>query len=431
MAEGNPSPPGAEEAQLLLRAGRVEEAERVYLGLLERNPLDVQALNMVGLASIRTGQLNRAAELLRRAVGVDPRHASSHHHLGRTLELLGDLAGARHHYGTAISLSKDLPAARLHLAAVLERLGEPRAALLQYARVMSEMQSQGRWLDAGTTPPALQGLVRRAAQVVRDGRRSLLFDLLTPLEREHGAGSMARVAKMLRLYLGDEQAHYPDPRQRPSFLYFPDLPTAPYFARADLPWLADYEAATEAIRAELLKLLPEERGSERVFTSTALEAQNLRGSRGPPSWTGHYFYRHGEVRADNLAACPATAAALARLPLNRVRDHGPEVLYSVFTAGTRLLEHRGVTNTRIVTHLPLIVPPDCAIKVGGEVHVWQEGRVVAFDDTYEHSAWNDSTQVRVVLIADLWNPHLTEPERVATAHIVETIGDFRKDMEAA
>ncbi len=114
-----------------------------------------------------------------------------------------------------------------------------------------------------------------------------------------------------------------------------------------------------------------------------------------------------------------------------VEDHGPEILFSVFTPGTHLLAHRGVTNTRVVAHLPLIVPPDCALRVGGEDHAWQEGRVVVFDDTYEHEAWNRSDQIRVVLIFDLWNPHLTELERAAVARIVVAIGEFRQATEAA
>jgi aspartate beta-hydroxylase len=102
------------------------------------------------------------------------------------------------------------------------------------------------------------------------------------------------------------------------------------------------------------------------------------------------------------------------------------VLFSVFTPGTHLLAHRGVTNTRSVGHLPLVVPPDCALKVGGEEHAWREGEVVVFDDTYEHEAWNRSEQLRVVLIFDIWNPHMSEVERLATQRLVEGIGEFRE-----
>ncbi len=133
----------------------------------------------------------------------------------------------------------------------------------------------------------------------------------------------------------------------------------------------------------------------------------------------------------NCNSCPHTIVALEALPLARVPAHAPEVLFSVFTPGTQLLAHRGVTNTRLVAHLPLIVPENCALSVGGEVHEWQEGRVVVFDDTYEHEAWNRSDLTRVILIFDLWHPALSEPERAAVSELVVALGEFRVQMEQA
>jgi aspartate beta-hydroxylase len=212
-------------------------------------------------------------------------------------------------------------------------------------------------------------------------------------------------------------------------LLFPGLPTSAYFDRKIFSWLDAFEARTGEIREELERLLPSAAGRERVFTEDVLEAQNLRGSVGAPSWNGYYFYRHGERRSENHESCPQTSDALERLPVVRIREHAPEILFSVFTPGTHLLPHRGVTNTRVVGHLPLIVPEDCALNVGSELHVWQEGRVVVFDDTYEHEAWNRSGKTRVVLIFDLWNPYLTEVERVALADIVVAIGGLREAVD--
>jgi len=101
-------------------------------------------------------------------------------------------------------------------------------------------------------------------------------------------------------------------------------------------------------------------------------------------------------------------------------------MFSVLTPGTHILPHRGVTNTRTVCHLPLVVPEDCALVVGGERHDWREGRAVAFDDTYEHEAWNRGSRTRVVLIFDVWNPHLTAAERDAVAALVAAMGDFNR-----
>ena len=219
-------------------------------------------------------------------------------------------------------------------------------------------------------------------------------------------------------------------RSQPFFSSLGFLP-APYLDLRLFPWIDALESQFAAIRAELLQRLDTAQGRERVFDSEALENENLRGQSIAPSWNGYYFYRHGQRRDDNCGACPATTAALDALPLARVREHAPEVLFSVFTPGTHLLPHRGVTNTRVVGHLALIVPRDCALSVAGEAYRWQEGRCVVFDDTYEHEAWNRSDGIRVVLIFDLWNPHLTEIECIAVARLVEAIGELRGAVETA
>jgi Aspartyl/Asparaginyl beta-hydroxylase len=373
----------------------------------------------------------RRSTSLGRAERAEPADAVTQHNLGRARDGAGDLAGAVAAHGNAVRLRPDFFVARLHFAHALDRNKQAAAALVQYSRALKEAQDQGRWINPATTPQALRPVVERAVQIVRSGRRALFFGLIEPLAQRYGRESLTRVERCLRVYLNEERAASPDPRQQPTFLYFPDLPPAAYLDRSLFPWIGALESQTDAVRAELMTLLPSSAGRERVFTTDELERENLRGLDVPPSWNGYYFYRHGVRRDDNCASCPATAAALEHIPLAHVREHGPEVLYSVFTPGTHLLAHRGVTNTRLVGHLPLLVPPDCALRVGGEIHEWQPGRVVIFDDTYEHEAWNRSQQTRVVMIFDIWNPYLTEAERAALTQLVPGIGDFRKSMESA
>ena len=419
------------EPQQLLREGRLAEAASACERLLEHSPNDLQALNIVALAALHGAQPQRALELLERAVRVDPQDAATRYHLARAHEASDNLPAALSAYEWALRLKPDFRLARLHRAAALERAGDSRGALVNFARALREAQHAGRWTNSATTPQDLRPLVEHAARTVRRGRHELFFGLLEPLRQRLGTGSLSRVEQCLRIHLLEEQAVHPDTRQQPSFLYFPGLSASAYLDRGLFPWFADLEAQTGVIREELLHVLGSEAGRERVFTSDELEQQNLRGLSQPPSWNGYYFYRHGERRLDNCSACPRTIAALEALPLARVPAHAPEVLFSVFTPGTQLLPHRGVTNTRVVGHLPLIVPPDCALSVGGEVHEWQEGRAVVFDDTYEHEAWNRSDLTRVILIFDLWHPALTEPEREAVTDLVVALGDFRVAMEQA
>ena len=89
-----------------------------------------------------------------------------------------------------------------------------------------------------------------------------------------------------------------------------------------------------------------------------------------------------------------------------------------------------MTNTRVTSHLPLLIPEDCALRVGGEEHHWREGEVVVFDDTYEHEAWNRSSRTRVVMIFDMWNPFLTLTERAVLSDLTIAMGEFRAGVEA-
>jgi len=420
----------AEQGHSLLKQGKAKEAEAAFRRVLESDPDHVEALNVLGLAALRDGDIDLALTLLKRAAAVDGGQALTCFHLARAHAAAFELDSAAAAYAAALAREPKLYAARLHLAELHEKRGDTMRAVLTYARALNDAQAEGRWLNAATTSAALQGAVNHAQQFVRERRLAAFAELVEPFARQYGRGALRRVEQAIRIHLHLEQPVFPDPRQKPTFLFFPGLPTTPYLDKSLIPEIEDLEAATPEIRAELLALLPSATGRERVFHTGELEEANLRGLAEPPSWNGYYFFRYGERRTDNCAACPITAAALDALPLARVPGHGPEVLYSVFSPGTHLLPHCGVTNTRVTSHLPLLIPEDCALRVGGEEHHWREGEVVVFDDTYEHEAWNHSSRTRVVMIFDMWNPFLTLTERAVLSDLTIAMGEFRAGVEA-
>ena len=318
------------------------------------------------------------------------------------------------------------PEARLEHARSLEERQQHGDALLAYYRAIIEAQRRGRWLDKATTAPEQLSRVSHAMRYVKAGRRRAFDEVLAPVFARHGRAALARFEACVAAQVGERRATPPDPRQQPSMLYFPGLPAAPYFERSALPWIAELERHSDAIRDELLAILPQTANAERVFVSDEAERRGLAGSVGAPSWNGFYFWRHGERRDANHTLCPRTSAALEALPLVRIRGNAPEVMFSVLTPGSHILPHRGVTNARAVCHLALMVPDDCALVVGGERRAWREGEAFVFDDTYEHEAWNRGSRTRVVLIIDVWNPHLTEAERDAVAVLAAAMGDFNK-----
>lgn len=402
-------------------------AEQSYRRLLEIEPGDIEALRFIANEHLTRGEADRAVALLISAHRTQPDDAVTLHQLGTAQMVAGDSQAAADSLRNGLQHAPNMFVARLRLAIIHEQLGESHDALVAYLNAIHVAQAQGRWLSDATTAPGLRDAVKHAMDYVDAGRHKLFDEVLEPLRHRYGRTELSRVEQCLAIYLNEQPANLADPRQQPKFLYFPGLPAQPFYPRERFPWQAELEASSALIREELRDVLAQEQGLE-SFLQSGLpeeEAAYLRASGNQAAaWDAYFFYRHGERYDAHCLRCPQTAAILETVPLVHIRDHAPETLFSVLRPGTHILPHRGVTNTRLVTHLPLIVPADCALRVGGDTHVWQQDQCVTFDDTFEHEAWNRSGDTRVVLILDSWNPDLSEAERAAVTDLVAAIGDL-------
>ncbi|MDR5726067.1 MAG: aspartyl/asparaginyl beta-hydroxylase domain-containing protein, partial [Terriglobia bacterium] len=93
--------------------------------------------------------------------------------------------------------------------------------------------------------------------------------------------------------------------------------------------------------------------------------------------------------------------------------------------------HTGVTNTRLIGHLPLIVPQNCRFRVGNETREVVKGKAWLFDDSIEHEAWNDSDEVRIILMIDIWNPNLKPAEHDLIRELLAGMRDYyQEDLSA-
>ena len=417
-----------QRAHTAAAAGSYAEADVAFGRVLALAPDHAEALNYLAQRALLDGRAAEAVALLERATAREADKAEYWKNLGFAHLACNQLEAAAMALSKAVSLDPRAFRARLFLAQIHEGAGRVREATMQYFGAIIAAQAQGLWLSEATTAPAMRERVLAAMNFVDRHRRPMFAEALEPLRAKHGDAALARVMRSLDIYLGTEAADYPDPRQRPKFLYFPGLPTTPYFDRALFPWYAELENNVDVIRAELHEVLREERGIAPFLGTNELDrvGDQLAGGQAPPAWDAFFFYRHGERFDEHCARCPRTAAILDALPLVRIREHAPEICFSVLTPGTHILPHRGVTNTRLVTHLPLIVPENCALVVGGEKREWREGECFTFDDTFEHEAWNRGASTRVVMLMDCWNPHLTEVEREALTLLIGAIGDFNR-----
>ncbi len=308
----------------------------------------------------------------------------------------------------------------LQKAALFDLMNKPRSAAAVYGHALHT-------LAPGTSlPPAIEAHVRHAEQRVKQDAAALAEVIDSRLEnlRQPGRpdGSQRRFERCLDRVLGRRRVYTPEP----TFMLFPYLRNYEFFDRVSFPWLADLEAAADAIREELLGVLrADAQGIEPYIAfGEGLPHRQWKELNHSRRWGAYFLWNQGRREESHLARCPRTGAALAAVPQVDIPGRGPTAFFSILDARTKIPPHTGVTNTRLTVHLPLIVPPGCGFRVGGETREWKAGTAWVFDDTIEHEAWNDSDVPRAILIFDVWNPELTALERDLVRETMVALAEY-------
>jgi aspartyl/asparaginyl beta-hydroxylase (cupin superfamily) len=189
-----------------------------------------------------------------------------------------------------------------------------------------------------------------------------------------------RFAHALDLAAGKRRQYF----QRPTIFTYPELPQVQYYDPEQFDWVARIEAATAAVRAELIDLLKHGTDDFRPYIQSGERDVRLDTNAAlveSRDWSALFLCENGQPDKALIARCPKTWAAVSQAPLAQIHGWGPTVMFSLLKAGARILPHTGMFNTRLVCHLPLIVPPKCTFRVGNEVREWREGKLFIFDDT--------------------------------------------------
>lgn len=296
--------------------------------------------------------------------------------------------------------------------------GDSRAATSFFAAALRAAAG------AGDLPAALVAELRSAQAYLREAAARYQAHLERVVA---GAQAGPRLDEALAILLGRKPLHLPPVPypQRPSVFHFPDLPQRPFYEREDFAWAPALEAATDAIRGEVEALLAE--GADfRPYVEREKDRpeRDFHGLHGDPSWTAFYLWKDGGLVEESGARCPRTVEAIRQVPLSRIGSRTPSVLFSLLRPGAHIPPHHGMLNSRLICHLPLIVPPGGWLRVGGERRAWEEGKLLLFDDSLEHEAMNPAETLRVVLLFDIWRPELTEPERRGVSAIFDAIDAF-------
>jgi aspartyl/asparaginyl beta-hydroxylase/tetratricopeptide repeat protein len=378
--------------------------------------LDIGAVIAAGFEALRGADPHTARESFTRAIAARGDDATAWYGLSVVHRMIGTAAEE------SAALDQSLRIDPRHVPALIAkgdsyaRTGNLPAATSYYHAVLKLAGAQPR------VPEQMRAELQRIAALCERFEREYQSHVLTSLSSAGLATSIhPRFTHALDLLFGKRQIYF----QQPKYFFYPELPQIQFYDRGRFSWIPLLERQTEAIRSELRGILASGGGFvPYIQTQADRPSFSAGGLLNNPQWSACYLIKDGIEVAENAARCPTTMAALRDVPLCRISGRTPSVLFSLLRPGARIHPHHGFTNTRLIGHLPLIVPGGCALRVGNETRPWREGEALLFDDSIEHEAWNSSAELRVILLFDIWRPELSAEERRGVATLLESIDRF-------
>ncbi len=384
---------------------------------MNATPIDPRAVVQQAIEALRRGDAATARDRFQTIIDAGRADASVWLGLALAHGRLGDHPSRLGAIDQALALEPQNLRARIMKADHFTEIGDARAASAFYAAVVRNAP------PADHLPPDLRAEVARAQMMSQ--RYAVEYEAFLR-DRLAGVDPASRFAQSLDLMFGRKRIYL----QEPKHYYFPELPQIQFYDREQFPWLDAIEAATDDIRTELIEVMKDAAAfTPYLESSPDRPYQDVHGMIDNLDWSAFYLWRNGAPQTDNIARCPKTAAALAGAPLATIEGRTPSVLFSLLRPGAAIPPHHGFVNTRLICHLPLIVPDGCTFRVGNETRPWQEGKAWLFDDTIEHEAWNRSNETRVILLFDVWRPELSEAERAQVASMFEAIDAYGGQAE--
>jgi tetratricopeptide (TPR) repeat protein len=357
------------------------------------------------------GDAPAARRLLEEIVAAEPGRLEPWLKLAAMCRMQGDVAGALAAVSGALRVDALAFLPLLMRARLLQAAGRADEAGEAFGHALAQRPDE--------TPAGLDAALAEAERLHeawRERRAAQLAAASRSAEAAMADAERRRLARFRSNVLRRTRPYHSDP----SHFHYPGLVEREFHDAEDFPWLADLAAATGTIRAEFERVMAAERAELVPYVQYPddVPLRQWAELNRNPAWTAIHLTRLGAAIEANARHCPATMKLLAGFDQAAMAGFGPNAMFSLLAPGARIPPHTGVANTRLVCHLPLIVPPGCWFRVGAETRLWRVGEPFVFDDTIEHEAANPSGELRVVLIFDIWHPGLSAAERAAVAAVI-------------
>ncbi|XP_053915499.1 aspartyl/asparaginyl beta-hydroxylase isoform X8 [Cuculus canorus] len=319
------------------------------------------------------GRMRGSLVTLQKLVQLFPNDASFKNDLGVGYLLIGDNSNAKKVYEEVLRLAPSDGFAKVHYGFILKAENK----IAESIPYLKEGLESG---DPGTD----------------DGR--FYFHLGDALQR------MGDKEAHKWYELGYQRGHFASVWQR-SLYNVKGLKAQPWWTARETGYtelVKSLEKNWKLIRDEGLAVMDKERS---LFLP---EDENLR-EKG--DWSQFTLWQQGRKNEKACKSVPKTCTLLERFPEATGCRRG-QIKYSIMHPGTHVWPHTGPTNCRIRMHLGLVIPKEgCRIRCAQENRTWEEGKVLIFDDSFEHEVWQDAENYRLIFIVDVWHPELTAQQR--------------------
>ncbi|XP_071393560.1 aspartyl/asparaginyl beta-hydroxylase [Centroberyx affinis] len=405
-------------AEKLRKKGKVDEALRAFESLVQQYPQSPRARYGKAQAEDDLAEKLRSNDMLQRAISSyreaaelpNPtsdllraalkRRAERQQFLGRMRGSLATLEKLVEFFPEDVGLKNDLGVAHL-------LLGDNKGAKKVYQEVLAVAPGDGfakvhygfilksENKIAESIPYLKEGL-ESGEPGTDDGR--FYFHLGDALQR------VGDDSAYLWYELGHKRGHFASVWQR-SLYNVDGLKAQPWWSAKETGYtdlVKALERNWKSIREEALAVMDQKTG---LFVP---EEENLR-EKG--EWGQYTLWQQGRKAGDACRSVPKTCSILERYPEATGCKRG-QIKFSVMHPGTHVWPHTGPTNCRLRMHLGLVVPKQgCRIRCTNQTREWEEGKVLIFDDSFEHEVWQDAGSYRLIFIVDVWHPELTAHQR--------------------
>ncbi|XP_045066305.1 aspartyl/asparaginyl beta-hydroxylase-like isoform X3 [Coregonus clupeaformis] len=405
-------------AEKLRKKGKVEEAVRAFETLVLQYPQSPRCRYGKALAEDDLAEKMLSNDMLQKAIGTYKeaselpnatpdlikatlkKRAERQQFLGRMRGALATLEKLVQIFPEDVALKNDLGVAHL-------LIGDNKSAKRVYEEVLAIAPSDGFAKVHYGFILKSENKIAESIPFLRDGLESgdpgtddgrFYFHLGDALQR------MGDDSAYKWYEIGHQRGHFASVWQR-SLYNVDGLKAQPWWTPKDTGYMdlvKTLERNWRTIRDEALSVMDKTTG---LFVP---EEENLR-EKG--EWGQFTLWQQGKKAGESCRSVPKTCGLLERYPEATGCKRG-QIKFSVMQSGTHVWPHTGPTNCRLRMHLGLVVPKTgCKIRCTNDTRAWEEGKVLIFDDSFEHEVWQDADSYRLIFIVDVWHPELTQYQR--------------------